>query len=104
MSTVNQVLHHDASVWGDDHDLFRPDRWLEPSKPLSPNNLNPFGAGHRQCIGRNIATMSVLKTVAAVWRRYELVPVDPQEKLVVESVGIGEKKGPLIVRAKVRAE
>ncbi|OCT51550.1 putative benzoate 4-monooxygenase cytochrome P450 [Cladophialophora carrionii] len=102
VSMCNYVVHHDPAVWGDDHHVFRPERWLDPSKPLSPNDLAPFGVGHRACIGRNVATMSIVKILAAVWRRYELELVDPNEELVVESVGIGEKQGPLMVRAKLR--
>ena len=47
--------------------------------------------------------MSLIKVLTTVWRQYELEPVDWDEKLLYESVGIGEKKGPLLVRAKVRA-
>ncbi|OAP60837.1 hypothetical protein AYL99_05839 [Fonsecaea erecta] len=104
VSMVNQVLHHNASVWGTDHNVFRPERWLDPAKPLSPNDLAPFGAGHRACIGRNVAMMSIVKVLTAVWRRYDLEVIDPAEELIVESVGIGEKQGPLMVRAKLRAE
>lgn len=100
----NYVVHHDASVWGADHAIFRPERWLDSSKPLSANDLAPFGAGHRACIGRNVATMSVVKVLTAIWRRYELEAVDPDEQLVVESVGIGEKQGPLMVRARLRSQ
>lgn len=99
---VNHVLHHNESIWGRDHDLFRPERWLDPSKPLSANDLAPFGAGHRACIGRNIAMMSIVKVLAVVCRRYDLVAADPTEQLVMESVGIGEKKGALMVRAKLK--
>ncbi|OAL36936.1 hypothetical protein AYO20_03705 [Fonsecaea nubica] len=104
VSMINQVIHHNPSVWGADHNIFRPERWLDPSKPLSPNDLAPFGAGHRACIGRNVATMSIVKVLTAVWRRFDLEVLDPAEELIVDSVGIGEKHGPLMVRAKVRAE
>lgn len=101
---VNHVLHHDPSLWGEDHTEFRPERWLDGPKSLSPNNISPFGTGHRGCIGRNIAMMSIVKVLTTVWRRFELEAVDPHEELFIESVGIGEKKGPLLVRAKLRAE
>jgi benzoate 4-monooxygenase len=90
-------------VWGDDATLFRPERWLDPDKKADPNDFMPFGAGHRSCVGRNIAMMSIVKVLATVWRRYELKPVDCEENLVVESVGVGEKKGALLVTAMKRA-
>ncbi|KAJ9641648.1 hypothetical protein H2204_002710 [Knufia peltigerae] len=101
-SIVNHALHHNPKTWGDDHDVFRPERWLEEGNTLSPNDLLPFGTGHRGCIGRNIASMSVIKVLVTLWRRYELEAVDADEKLILESVGIGEKEGPLIVKARVR--
>jgi cytochrome P450 len=99
---INYVLHHNTSVWGPDHDIFRPERWLDPSKPVSANDLVSFGAGHRACIGRNIAMMSIVKVLATICRHFDLQAEDATEKLTMESVGIGEKKGPLMVRAKVK--
>ena len=97
----NQVVHHDVSAWGNDALSFRPERWLDAGNSLSSNDLLPFGSGHRQCIGKNIAMISIVKVLTAVWRRYKLEAVDPDEQLVLESVGIGEKQGPLLVRARL---
>jgi benzoate 4-monooxygenase len=97
----NQVVHHDVSAWGNDALSFRPERWLEAGNSLSSNDLLPFGSGHRQCIGKNIAMISIVKVLTVVWRRYKLEAVDPDEPLVVESVGIGEKKEPFLVRARL---
>ena len=46
--------------------------------------------------------MSIIKILATVWRRYDLELVDPDEELIMESVGIAEKQGPLMVRARLR--
>ena len=48
--------------------------------------------------------MSIVKVLTAVWRRYTLEVLNPDEELVMESVGIGEKQGPLMVRARLRTE
>lgn len=60
----------------------------------------PFGAGHRMCIGRNIAMANMLKVVTVVLRNYELEAVDKDEPLKIVTVGIGEKEGPLWCRVK----
>lgn len=39
-------LHQDKSIWGEDADVFRPERW-EGLKPLW--NFIPFGGGPRTC-------------------------------------------------------
>lgn len=61
-----------------------------------------FGAGLRACIGRNIAMMSIVKVLTSICQRFDIETEDLTEQLVVESVGIGEKKGPLMVRVKGR--
>lgn len=60
----------------------------------------PFGAGHRMCIGRNIAMTNMLKVVSVVLRNYELEAVDKDEPLKITTVGLGEKEGPLWCRIK----
>lgn len=99
---INHVLHHNKSVWASDHDVFRPERWLDPANAPSSSHLMAFGAGHRACIGRNIAMMSIVKVLTAVCQHFDIEAEDRTEQLIVESVGIGEKKGPLMVRVKGR--
>lgn len=64
-----------------------------------------FGNGHRVCMGRNLATMSIWKVVTTVLSRFELELVDlNQRDSVVETVtlGVTERKGPLMVRVRER--
>ncbi|KAK8016797.1 hypothetical protein PG993_014986 [Apiospora rasikravindrae] len=53
------VAHYDKSVYGDDADLFRPERWIE------------FGLGSRTCIGRHISTLEMYKLIPELVSRYE---------------------------------
>ena len=46
--------------------------------------------------------MSIVKVFVTLWAKYKIEAVDQQERLVVESVGIGEKQGPLMVTVKLR--
>ena len=104
VSMVNYCLHHNAQVWGDDHDTFRPERWTDENldRAAHVNNITPFGAGHRACIGRNVAAVSVVKVLVTLWRNYEITATDRDEKLQVESVGIDEKAGPLMATVRRR--
>ncbi len=99
---LSHALHHDPRFWGEDHDQYIPERWLD--EDISFNEIMPFGIGHRACIGRNIATISIVKVLATLWRNFEFEAVDKHEELQMESVGVGEKKGPLlcIVRKRER--
>lgn len=106
MSISNYSLHHNPSIWGPDHDQFKPDRWLA-SDTTSQDKLQylmPFGAGHRMCIGRNIATINIVKIVTTLLRIYNFEVVEKDERLDIMTVGIGEKEGPLWCRVSQRQE
>ena len=49
-------MHHDESLWGDDVNEFRPERFKESLYGGCKHRLGylPFGFGGRVCIGRNL--------------------------------------------------
>ncbi|KAJ5468640.1 Cytochrome P450E-classgroup I [Penicillium sp. IBT 31633x] len=89
----NYVLHHNPDIWGLDHAVFRPDRWLGKDEPSRSRFLIPFSIGHRMCIGRNLAMTNILKTVTTLIRQFEFHPISRQEQVRVRSSGIGEMEG-----------
>ena len=102
---INTCLHHNPTIWGDDHDLFIPERFLPSSKRYDASHANlllHFGQGPRQCIGRNIALMSMWKILVTLLKRYEFEVVDREDRLELLNYGTAEKKGPLLVRVKRR--
>ncbi|WKT51676.1 Cytochrome P450, E-class, group I [Fusarium oxysporum f. sp. vasinfectum] len=96
--SLNHVVHHNPSVWGKDHDQFKPDRFLGPNSKQLQGYLSPFSTGHRMCIGKNMAMMNILKVLSTVLRNYKMEMVHPEEPVETLSVGISEKKGRLICR------
>lgn len=97
-------VHHNPAIWGADHNSFIPERWIKSdvdAKDMS-SLLIPFSTGHRSCIGRNIAQTNIVKLAAALFRNYTLELCDPNETLIVDSLGISEKKGPLLCRVQKR--
>lgn len=74
------VAHANASVFGDDARIFRPERWLEDDKPTSMLNKlwMPFGVGSRTYIGKNISLLEISKLIPELIRRYdfELIGMD----------------------------
>lgn len=77
------VVHRDKAVFGEDADVFRPERWLEgdgdEERRRNMENLSfAFGGGPRVCLGKNIAMLEISKMVPELFRRYELSIVDPK--------------------------
>ncbi|MGC0363891.1 cytochrome P450 [Rhodococcus sp. 27YEA15] len=80
---VLQQVHRDTSVWGEDADLFRPDRFLPRHVKERPGSAyKPFGTGPRACIGRQFAYHEMLMALAVVLHRYEF-DADPSYRLDV---------------------
>jgi unspecific monooxygenase len=77
------LIHRDRSVWGEDADQFRPDRFLpENSAGRAPHSYKPFGTGERACIGRQFALHEAVLVLARLLHRYDLSG-DPSYKLVI---------------------
>jgi cytochrome P450 len=56
------VVQHHKEVFGDDADSFRPERWLDDNADrvkLMERCMMNFGAGSRQCTGKNVSRNAV---------------------------------------------
>ena len=68
------VLHKDRSVYGEDVQTFRPDRWLgnnEEQLRLMERTHLGFGKGKRVCLGQHIAIMQMKKLVPMLLMNFE---------------------------------
>lgn len=69
------IIHRHKPIYGDDVEIFRPERWIE----ADPNRREqmeryfcPFGFETRLCLGKDIALFEVYKVVAVLIRIYEV--------------------------------
>jgi cytochrome P450 len=62
-------LARDIRYWSIDPELFYPERFLGEDKDHHPYALLPFGSGHRQCIGQDLARFE-LKVIVARLLQY----------------------------------
>lgn len=47
LSVPSYTIHRDKGVWGDDADVFRPERWFERDQTAIQKTFNPFSYGPR---------------------------------------------------------
>ncbi|KKA30627.1 hypothetical protein TD95_000859 [Thielaviopsis punctulata] len=86
------VLHRNKSVFGEDADTFRPERWLAADAPgvdveaekarirRMQGMLLHFGAGSRTCIGKNISLLEINKLIPALLRNFEISLANPKKE------------------------
>ncbi|KAH0826593.1 cytochrome P450 [Lanmaoa asiatica] len=79
LSVPTYTIHRDKKVWGDDVDVFRPERWFERDYATLQKTFNPFSLGPRACVGRNLASMELLIIIASILRRYHFVLAEPDK-------------------------
>uniref|UniRef100_A0A0D9VMW3 Cytochrome P450 n=1 Tax=Leersia perrieri TaxID=77586 RepID=A0A0D9VMW3_9ORYZ len=69
------AMHRDVELWGEDADLFRPERFMKEAVQGGCRHrmgFVPFGFGGRICVGRNLTAMELRVVLAMVLRRFEL--------------------------------
>lgn len=76
------VLTRNKEVYGEDSDVFRPERWLKSegeseeayearAKAMKDIDFT-FGAGRRVCVGSNVATVEIHKLTSTLFSRYNV--------------------------------
>ncbi|WP_299744594.1 bifunctional cytochrome P450/NADPH--P450 reductase [Rossellomorea sp. y25] len=65
-------LHRDPSVWGDDVESFRPERFEDPSA-IPYHAYKPFGNGQRACIGQQFALHEATLVLGMVLQHFDLI-------------------------------
>ncbi|TKA64938.1 hypothetical protein B0A55_10958, partial [Friedmanniomyces simplex] len=95
------ALHHNPTLWGNDHDVYNPDRWYG-KQPPHVDFLNTFNAGKRSCVGQNLARTNVLKIATTLLGAYEFDFLNTEEPMVMVSHGDSDLRTPVMVKCKLR--
>ncbi|MFL5806215.1 MAG: cytochrome P450, partial [Roseiflexaceae bacterium] len=71
-------IHHNPKVW-DDPERFDPERFTD-ERIAQRHKLAwvPFGAGQRQCIGRDFSIMEAQIILAMIMQHYDLAAIPGQ--------------------------
>ncbi|KAG0076972.1 hypothetical protein BGZ93_003801, partial [Podila epicladia] len=99
----NWCMGRNKSVWGEDAEVFVPERWLVPRgtedgagtskegaspfgkfKPESQFKFNSFNAGPRLCLGTTFAILEAMETTCMLLQKYEfrLMPGHPVPEIM----------------------
>ncbi|KAF5379018.1 hypothetical protein D9615_006079 [Tricholomella constricta] len=81
VSVPSYTIHRDTGIWGEDVEVYRPERWFERDQAAMQKTFNPFSVGPRACVGRNLAFLELQIICASLLRRYEFVLRDPEMPL-----------------------
>ncbi|KAF2759869.1 cytochrome P450 [Pseudovirgaria hyperparasitica] len=81
------VLHRDKTIFGDDVDVFRPERWLDDKENAKnmERYLFHFGGGSHVCIGRNLALLEINKVLPHLLREYTFKLARPDAELTAHT-------------------
>ncbi|KAI4277383.1 MAG: hypothetical protein LQ337_001824 [Flavoplaca oasis] len=77
------VIQRRPEVFGEDVDVYWPERWLEVSKEKRKEMdgmMLHFGMGTRTCIGKNISLLEMYKLVPTFLRRFEVFLANPGQE------------------------
>lgn len=74
VSVWADVVHRRKDIFGNDVDMFRPERWLESEEKATKMNstMMSFGVGKYACLGKNLSRLEVLKFIPSVLRVFDV--------------------------------
>ncbi|KAI9717576.1 MAG: hypothetical protein M1828_007137 [Chrysothrix sp. TS-e1954] len=74
VSVTQYAINHDTKNWRD-HNTFIPERWLDASGEFDydlKSTLNPFSAGPRNCIGKNLANAEMKLIMSRLFWNFDV--------------------------------
>lgn len=89
------AIHRDREMFGEDAEVFRPERWLEDEDRarFMDRHMFQFGGGSHVCIGRNLALLEMNKILPMLLRDYALELVHPEKDLEFHTYFFVVQKG-----------
>ncbi len=101
------AMQRQKHVFGNDADIFRPERWLEASPEarieMEKAQTLVFNGGKWTCLGKNVAFMELNKVFVEILRRFDIAVVDPTRAWASINWGVFINKG-MLVRITEREE
>ncbi|KAI0107028.1 cytochrome P450 [Nemania sp. FL0031] len=100
------AVHLTKRVFGEDVHTFRPERWLiedrERLRMMEAAHMG-FSRGRRNCIGQNIAMLSMKKVIPALIMKFKFSLVDPDASLQADHSSAAAILEPIFVKSQIRS-
>ncbi|KAI1880983.1 hypothetical protein JX265_001223 [Neoarthrinium moseri] len=97
------AMNRSRTTWGDDADIFRPERWLVNGKFVnrSASEFPVFNGGPRICLGKKMAEMMAAQIIAALLLQFDFMPAYGTKRVSKDSLTLPMDGGlPCYVRAR----
>ncbi|EOD43427.1 putative pisatin demethylase protein [Neofusicoccum parvum UCRNP2] len=88
------VVHLNKEVFGEDAEVFRPERWLGDKEKVSnmEKHLLTFGAGARGCLGKNIGMIELSTLIPDLLRNFDFELVEKDAGLQTQNIFFVKQK------------
>jgi len=88
------AMGRDKDIWGDDAEVFRPERWVEAKEPADVYDYPVFNAGPRECLGKRLAQIEMKACLAALLPHVSLKLAVPADQIKADAqLTIGMSSG-----------
>ncbi|KAF2876442.1 cytochrome P450 [Massariosphaeria phaeospora] len=86
------AVQRDTGLYGDDAEVFNPERWMESEKRNFEFEAAQFtfGVGPRVCLGKDVAIMELYKLLPEIVRRFDVELFKPGKYVVAGGVAYNE--------------
>ncbi|XP_020530436.1 cytochrome P450 CYP749A22 isoform X3 [Amborella trichopoda] len=96
------AAYHDPSQWGDDVNLFKPERFAQGVTTAASTQVSfiPFGYGPRICVGLNFATLEAKVALSMILRCYTFTLSPSYQHAPALRITMGPQHGaPIIIHS-----
>ncbi|KAB8230800.1 cytochrome P450 [Aspergillus alliaceus] len=82
------ALGRNKTVFGDDVDAFRPERWMDSKEKITSYEKADlaFSAGLTTCLGKHIALFEIQKTLVELFRNFEINLANPFQPCMTNNI------------------
>jgi cytochrome P450 len=98
------AMNRSKLIWGEDADLFLPERWIEDRKLItrSAYEFPVFNGGPRTCLGKKMAECMAVMVIARLIWAFEFEALDDKERISRNSLTLPMEGGlPCLVRNRI---